>query len=576
MTIKEGEGFSTMTKKAGLSTTFEESLERIAWDAWDEAIADYYFPALAKPKLVFDSTHREGFYIDTQEWRVTLNLLEVPPFVGEKEIHDFLHSISQHEIGHYDLCPYDGLTAATLLSAAMKKVSETFAPLVVNIFADLVIDTQLWGRFRELTEWRLREEIKDIFSQEKGKKKTKFSETWKILVKAYEYLWDVDLGLNAIDFTQADAKAHRIAAIIAPKLLEKTTWESKVTKIASLLKANLNEDFTLQVGERRTRGGQVCLKGPEDYERQFGDPSEIKSREKVQGKIPTASNADAERFAKDRNFSDYGAPARAAGLIHDGSTLATWYRGRARDLISIHIYETKPGGSLPAYPENWRIGDPLEDLDLLLSAQVSPVIIPNITTRKWRHKEGPACLEEKIPPDLLIVLDSSGSMNWNPEGRSDAQRGEYDIATVAAFAAAHFAFSRGCKVAVLNFSDVAITCDWTTQYAKVEGTILQYQGGGTVVPIQSLKKLARNADRHTLILIITDFGLNNFNSTIKACLELAVEGHSITGFFIGADDQEFDRNPRFTNLHEHGIFFYPVKQVKELIGLVIEEVKRYY
>jgi len=565
-----------MAKKAGLSTTFEESLKRVARDAWDQAIADYYFPSLAKPKLVFDSTRKVGFYIDTEEWRVTLNLLEVPSFVNEKETHDYIHSISQHEIGHYDLCPYDGLTNAVLLSAAMKKVSEIFAPLVVNIFADLVIDTQLRGRFRDLTEWRMREEVRDIIAHEKGGTKTKFSETWKILVRAYEYLWDLNLGLRSIDFSQADSKAHRVADIIAPKLLDKTTWGNKVAKIATLLKPNLEEDFTLQVGERPASGGQVRLSGPEDYERQFGDPSEIKSREKVQGKEPTASNADAERFAKDRNFKNFGAPARAAGLIHNGSTLAAWYRGRAKDLISIHVYEAKPGGALPAYPENWRLGDALEDLDIILSAQVSPVIIPNLTTRKWRLKEGPARLEEKIPPDLLIVLDSSGSMNWNPDGHSDAQRGEYDIATVAAFAAAHFAFSRGCKVAVLNFSDIAIACNWTTQYAQVENAILQYQGGGTVIPIQPLKKLARNADRHALVLLVTDFGINNFNPAIRAFIELATEGHSITGFFIGADPQEFDQDSRFIDLREHGISFYPVKQVKDLIGLVIEEIKRYY
>ncbi len=562
--------------KKGVSTSFEENLTRIASDAWDQAISDYYFPSLAKPKLVFDVSRKEGFYIDTDEWRVTLNLLEVPSFINDKEIHDYIHSISQHEIGHYDLCPYDGLTNAALLSAAMKKVSELFAPLVVNIFSDLLIDTNLRGRFSKLTEWRMREGIKDVMAHDKGSEEEgKFSETWKILVKAYEYLWGVDFKLTSIDFDKVDPKAREVAKIVAPKLLDKTTWPNKVTKIAALLKPNLDNDFTLQVGQR-VSGRGVGLQGPEDYERQFGDPSEIKSREKVQGKEPVGSGSDAERFAKDRNFKDFGSPARMSGIIKDGSTLAAWYRGRAKDLISIHVYEAKPGGSLPAYPETWRMGDQLEDLDILLSAQVSPIIIPNITTRKWRLKEGPARLEEKVPPDLLIVLDSSGSMNWNPNGTSDEQRGEYDIASVAAFAAAHFAFSRGCKVAVLNFSDVAIACDWTSQYAMVEETILQYQGGGTEIPLIPLRRLARNADRHVLVLLITDFGINNFKPAIRAFLEIAEEGHMVTGFFIGAECGAFEQDPRFGELRERGISFYPVMKVKELIGLVIEEIKHFY
>ncbi len=566
-----------MGKKKGATTAYEQNLTQIATEAWDQAIADYYFPSLAKPKLVFDSTRNEGFYIDTDEWRVTLNLLEVPTFVNDTETHDYIHSVSQHEIGHYDLCPYDGLTNAALLSAAMKKVSEIFAPLVVNIFSDLVIDTNLRGRFPKLTEWRMREGIKDVMLHDKGAEdKGKFSETWKILVKAYEYLWDVNFSLKSIDFDKVDPKAREVAKIVAPKLLDKGTWANKVTKIAALLKSNLDNDFTLQVGKRIAGGGGAGLQGPEDYERQFGDPSEIKSREKVQGKEPAGSGADAERFAKDRNFKDFGAPARMSGIIKDGSTLAAWYRGRAKDLISIHIYEEKPGGALPAYPETWRMGDPLEDLDMLLSAQVSPIIIPNITTRKWRLKEGPARLEEKVPPDLLLVLDSSGSMNWNPSGHSDEQRGEFDIASVAAFAAAHFAFSRGCKVAVLNFSDVAVACDWTSQYSMVEETILQYQGGGTVIPLQPLKRLARSAERHVLVLLITDFGINNFKPAIRAFLELAEQGHMVTGFFIGAEPGVFEQDDRFEELRERGISFYPVMKVKELIGLVIEEIKRFY
>ncbi|HMF34264.1 MAG TPA: hypothetical protein VKK79_22755, partial [Candidatus Lokiarchaeia archaeon] len=245
-------------------------------------------------------------------------------------------------------------------------------------------------------------------------------------------------------------------------------------------------------------------------------------------------------------------------------------------LISIHVYEQKPGGVLPAYPSNWRIGDPLEDLDVILSAQVSPKIIPNITTRKWVLKEGSSSLVEKAPPDLLIVLDSSGSMNWDTDAKSESDRGEYDIAVVAAFAAAHFAFSRGCKVASLNFSDIAIQCHWTNDFHKVENTLLQYQGGGTVLPVKPLKQLVYEADRHVLVLIITDFGLNNFQRAIRAFTELGDAGNAISGFFIGADPTEFDKDPRFDEVRQHGICFYPVKRVKDLIGLVIEEIRKFY
>ncbi len=131
-------------------------------------------------------------------------------------------------------------------------------------------------------------------------------------------------------------------------------------------------------------------------------------------------------------------------------------------------------------------------------------------------------------------------------------------------------------MAVLNFSDIAVYCDWTTQYSRVEETILQYQGGGTVIPLQPLKRLARSAERHVLVLLITDFGINNFKPAIRAFLELAEQGHMVTGFFIGAEPGVFEQDDRFEELRERGISFYPVMKVKELIGLVIEEIKRFY
>ena len=43
-----------MGKKKGATTAYEQNMTRIATEAWDQAIADYYFPSLAKPKLVFE------------------------------------------------------------------------------------------------------------------------------------------------------------------------------------------------------------------------------------------------------------------------------------------------------------------------------------------------------------------------------------------------------------------------------------------------------------------------------------------------------------------------------------------
>jgi len=256
----------------------------------------------------------------------------------------------------------------------------------------------------------------------------------------------------------------------------------------------------------------------------------------------------------------------------DRYPLATWYRGLAKNLIEIKIYEEKPGGQVPVYPETWRIGDPIEELDVVQTLLNSPVIIPNITTRKWVNKEGPGHLEEKQIPDLLIVLDSSGSMRWNYTAKSEGGRGAYHTALVASFAALHYAAQKGVKFSVINFSGHEIICPWTSDYNKAENVLLKYQGSGTILPVKSIATQCDKAEKKALIFVITDFGIYNWGQAKKIMMNLANRGHKMVGFFIGASSIP---NTRFKDLLDK-VTFYPVRNTKDLINLVIQEVKRYY
>ena len=73
-----------------------------------------------------------------------MNLANAPLFKDDQEYIDYFHAISLHEVSHYEIIPYDGLMHARLLKAAMKYVNQNFAPVVVNVFADLIIDTLLF------------------------------------------------------------------------------------------------------------------------------------------------------------------------------------------------------------------------------------------------------------------------------------------------------------------------------------------------------------------------------------------------------------------------------------------------
>jgi hypothetical protein len=502
-----------------------------------------------------------------------MNLANTPLFKEDQEYLDYFYTICLHEVSHYQIIPYDGLMHAKLLRAAMVHVNQNYAPIIVNLFADLIIDTKLYKKYPSLISW----EIKTTYDYVKSK--GKMSNFSKFLFRAYEKMWNIDL-LNDDTLKEMDFLTDKVSKVILKDFEDESFWEKKTSLIARSLK-NLIEDTFAVIGkgvicdkgnEKRRSPGGAFIEVPQDVLEVMDNPLESKNTDKLEEGHEDELREKAEEFAKDVPFSEFGGPARQAGILLDGYPLATWYRGLAKNLIEIKIFEEKPGGQIPVYPEVWRIGDPIEDLDVVQTLLNSPVIIPNITTRKWGYKEGPGHLVEKEIPDLLIVLDSSGSMRWNYTSRLERGRGPYHTALIAAFAALHFAASKGVKFSVINFSNVADICNWTSDYKKAERVLLRYQGGGTLLPLKQIAQQCDKAEKKSLIFIITDFGIHNWSKSKKTMIDLAQKGHKIVGFFIGSTKIPQDK---FKNLLDK-VTFYGIKNVKDLINLVIIEVKKYY
>lgn len=544
--------------------------------AWDQTLQEFYFPPLKEPNYVFDYTHKEGFYIDpNHQWQITMNLADLPVFRDKEEYKDYFFAIMLHEVSHYQTIPYDGLINAKLLRSAMKHVNRKFAPIVVNLFADLIIDRMLYEKFPELMKWEIKKTYEHVRS------KTELSQFSKFLFRCYEELWNENLFEDESLKDQQEL-VDKILKIILKDFKDETTWEDKVRRIAYHLNGFINNSFSL-IGptvipnrgksKRKAPGkGGNYVEIPDDLLEIMDNPLENKNNDKVNEKSRDELVKKAEEFAKGVPYSEYGSPARQSGILINAEALATWYRGIAKDLIEIRIFEEKPGGDVPAFPEVWRIGDPIEELDIVQTLLNSPIIIPNITTRKWKFEEGPGILEEKEIPDLLLVVDSSGSMGWNYTAKSKKARGTYHTALVAAFASIHHASKKGAKFSVINFSAMADVCDWTFNYDEAEKTLLRYQGGGTVLPLKEIKKQCKKADKKSLVFIITDFGIYNWGKSKKLIQNLIEKGHKIVGFFIGSSKIPKDK---FQGLLDKATF-YTIENEKDLINLVIEEVKRYY
>jgi hypothetical protein len=451
-----------------------------------------------------------------------------------------------------------------------------------------------------------------------GKSKTekRHSKFYKILVKCYEMMWDINLNLLETEYEDITPLAKRIKDIIMKDFEDFTTWEKKVTKIAGILKNIMMEDFqpnsgatsknkdengdgTAEWGEDLTAGDSEKFSNeiqiPLDVQASVGNPLELKTKSKTpdaddgrpgpsrgrgrgrgsRSKIDEEDRRDAEILAGEMNLGDFVRVNRVMGLVPRTQAIATFYRGISKNLIKIKMVQRKPSGSIPIGIEPWRISDPIEKLDILQSLLVSPKIIPNITTRKWIMKDGPGIDSELGLPDLLLVLDSSGSMDWKPYDKRKKNKSPYHLALVASFASLNYALTKGAKVAAINFSDYFNVQSWTRDSKKIEKILLKYQGMGTNLPITEIKRQCQVADRKSIVFLITDFEIFNWGVAYPDILKILQMGNKIIGFFIGGNPSELN-SPDFDELSELGAKFYCVNKIDDLIGLVISEIKEIY
>ncbi|QEE17665.2 vWA domain-containing protein [Promethearchaeum syntrophicum] len=578
-------------KKKKIFTKEEKKILDIGKTAYNKALTHYFIPSLPDPDLIFDYSKTKGFFIDTFSWRVTLNLANTPFLHLDQEFLDYFFSLSLHEIAHYVYCPYDNLTNLRLLAAAIKGgVSKNHAPMIVNIFSDLLIDNRTHRKFKDLMNWELQITAEQALQESK---RNKLSKLWKLLVRCYEILWDIEILPKTMISDELNKIAGKTCDIILKNYENESLWEKKVQKIAKILKDLLKEECKLanttenMEGKNRSKNGDKQgnpFSIPNDVLETFGDISEVKNIDMIKGgdsgnkksrgpnEISEIENA-AEELAQEIDCKTFLDVLNLYGLGSLNEKLGIWYRSRAKNLLRFNYYESKPSGAIPLYPETWRIGDSLEELDPVQTLLASPSIIPNITTRKWSHQEGPSHRISKELPDMMIVIDSSGSMDWDFKRKKIS--GRYHISLLAAFAALHYAINNGSHVSAINFSNRVKKTTWTNNFYKIEQILLSYIGQGTVLPTKTMIQMAKSADRPSLIILISDLELYNWENALKTFKILMQRGHTLIAFFIDGDEELLEQED-FQELIARGAKFYCVHKMKDLIGLVISEVQEVY
>jgi len=565
----------------------EESLHSAAIQAWTQALKDFYHPPLPEPEIENIQGVSSYFYIDSATWTVHLNVSGVPLHLRIDEVIPYLTSICHHEIQHYLLCPFDGVMNGRMYAAARKHVNDSTAMFVCNFFADFVVDSNLLRRFPSLTHNRIACSIHDSAMRIQD-----HSELWKLIVTSYRVMWGFPIPPSVnVDQHTFDI-ATEIVRIARKTIEQEHNWPSSCEKMAQLLSNWMpNENglpgssskSSMDVQQEDSDGTKNTVLVPLDIDGLMGNPLEVRNGDRIRKCLDKAKNPtpeeEMERLAIDvenlgGDIEDLQGVFLAAGVGPERAAWTQfWYRAKAYRTIRFDVKTSKTTSSIPLAPEIWRLGDPLEELDIVQSLQVFPVLIPNRSTRKWQLHETVGSESSDSPPDMLIVIDSSGSMTWAM--RPGTISGDYHTALIASFAAIDFAFRRGCKVAAINFSDGVQTSDWSRERSSVEKVLLEYQGGGTVAPVKKISEMCEKADKAVMVLLITDAEISNWKQMVGAVESLSTRGHKLFLFHIGART-----GARASRIHQGiekaGATVYPIKSAKELPSLVIEKVRNAY
>ena len=376
-----------------------------------------------------DAARKEGLSGSFAMIRLTDHLVVIDLFqVDQNQVNAFGLQILAHEIGHHVYIPANLHDNARLLARMRWGLAgiEDRAPLVANLYADQLINHHL-HQDKGL-------DMAAVFKK-LGSGITP-SPVWTWMLRCYEYLWRLEKGwligkANCSEEMDADASlgaslirsyarhwldgAGRYAALLYPYLLEDADFTAARQSIVLLADAT----------ECGAGGAGISGLARMD-EAELGeivDPrlealGKAGLQDKKAGKAAAANrlpdaNGDVEVKQRYRNPGVYIDLMQQVDPLADAKDLIVrYYRELALPhLVPFPTDDHRPFAELlPEGTDSWENGDPMEELDYLESALVSPQIIPGYTTRKRVYGTADDSSDDPTPLDLYVGIDCSGSM----------------------------------------------------------------------------------------------------------------------------------------------------------------------
>ena len=582
-----------------------ETYKTKAQEAIEYVFSSEYHNSLGIPMpevqmlLADDENYSTGQYYITidKTWQIHLNFGKLP--ISYKEFQDEVKVLTRHEIEHYMCCPFDVITHLRMLKCIRNIYYREYSHLGVNIeyacgsianqAADIIVDTKNFYLHPQET---LQSEINWI---KKGTNIAICPRHNKLMFLTKEAIWGCSL-----DIKENDAELLKIVAQMAKKFKEngiddKSSFISKTEEYTRAFfnlyirdKKEGNVDQGGQQGQsgsgNQQQGGQQGQSGSGNQQ-QGGQQGQSDFSNQQQGQFsigpkdksengsafvfadPDKIKEAIEALAHETELNEFVDLLGIAGLgglsCKDREKL--WFTAQSSDIIPIEE-ETNTGNPINySYPNTWRIGDPIESLDLVLSYITSPILIPGITTKKWERITTESHGSEKKQRDLLLVVDTSGSMKSVTREADNMHQ-----AVLASFGILNYFESKKCKVALIEFSDsVRVDITWTVQYDEIREKLLTNGSGGTQFPIHRIQSTLEKSKNELVTVVITDGELGNLQESVTYFKDYLNEGNKLYIFLLGSNGL----SNGYDKLSEIGAKVYKANGAREFCNLVLSDLE---
>jgi hypothetical protein len=499
--------------------------------AWPPALAAWSrYTRLHDPRLCTSSVAaaKQGLHGSFAMIRLTDQSVVIDlAAIAALGLEDYGLEILAHEIGHHVLAPANVTDQFRLLARirAGLPTLERHAPMVANLYADLIIN----DRLQRQADLRLA----DIFRRlaQAGGGKRAGGQVWNLYLRIYENLWCLesgalgarvgDEGLNGDAWLGA-----RLARVYA------NDWLAGAGRFAALLLSHLvadeDEGRTSKSGIARLLDATDAAEGAEPSGGLEVEADEIGGAlhpaedPRIAGEAvnaddtptPCVENGQCEDAAEStpargqtREPFEYGEILRSAGIkLSEHEIAIRYYRERALPYLVPFLTRQAPDAPEPQLEglEVWDIGAPLDDIDWLQSVMQSPRPVPGMTTVRRQYGTEQGRTPARLPVDLDLYVDSSGSM---PDPRQSIS-----YPSLAGAIVALSALRAGSAVQVTLWSgkdEFMHTAGFTRDENEILRILTEFYGGATCFPIHGLRDAHANGPRRRPVhlLMISDDGI---------------------------------------------------------------------